>query len=33
MDLDDSDYSLYTDVGMRPIFDDLVLAKGDMQWP
>jgi len=33
MDLDDNDYSLYTDVGMRPIFDDLVLAKGDMQWP
>ncbi len=33
MDLDDTDYSLYTDVGMRPIFEDLVLAKGEMPRP
>ncbi len=30
MDLDDDDYSLYTDVGMRPLYDDLVMAKGSM---
>ena len=30
MDLDDDDYSLFTDVGMRPLYDDLVMAKGSM---
>ncbi len=27
MDLDDDNYTLYTGVGMRPLFDNLVLAK------
>lgn len=31
MDLSDYDYSFYTSVGMHPIFDDLVLAKGREQ--
>jgi GNAT superfamily N-acetyltransferase len=29
-DLDDDDYTLFTDVGMRPLFDDLTLARGEM---
>ncbi|MEO8108182.1 MAG: GNAT family N-acetyltransferase, partial [Actinomycetes bacterium] len=33
MDLADTDYSLYTAVGMRPILDDLIMAKGEMPWP
>lgn len=28
MDLDDDNYELYTGVGMRPLFDNLVLARG-----
>ncbi|MCZ3385598.1 MAG: GNAT family N-acetyltransferase [Actinomycetia bacterium] len=28
MDLDDNNYSLYTGVGMRPVYDNLVLARG-----
>ena len=27
MDLDDDDYSLFTDVGLFPLYDDLVLVK------
>ena len=32
-DLDDDYYTLFTDVGMRPLFDDLTMAKGEMAWP
>jgi GNAT superfamily N-acetyltransferase len=31
MDLDDNNYALYTGVGMRPLFDNLVLAKAGKQ--
>jgi GNAT superfamily N-acetyltransferase len=30
MNLDDDNYTLFTDVGMRPLYDDLVMAKGSM---